>query len=211
MAAASFKPGYFELLQEVKTRNLIKERLFLKAEEDIRQKDPFKNESFVPPKNILQVIEKHFGKVPPTSEDDQKFDSLTLEFAQEKLLQEFIVNRWDEIPEFHNKNLQIYGGSNIGVEYNTQTVGRIDILAEEKDRQNFTVIELKKGLGGDRHLGQLLRYMGWVRSQLSEGRAVFGLLIASKFKESTRYAIQELQTISLMEYELLFQLHPITL
>ena len=209
--SVSFKPGFFEPLKNQQIRNIIKERLFLKAEEDIRQKDPFKNEFFTPPRNISGIIEKNFGKLPPIIEEEHKFvtDSLTLEFVEEKLMQKFLVTRWDDIPEFSERNLQIFRGADIGVEYNTETAGRIDILAEDKNHRNFTVIELKRGLGGERHLGQLLRYMGWVRTKISEGKNVFGLLIASKFKESIQYAIQELQTVSLMEYELQFQLLPV--
>lgn len=211
IAYVSFNLGFFESLKEQKNRHLIKERLFLKAEEDIRQKDPLKNESFIPPKNVPDVIEKHFGKITPVIDEERIFetDSLTLEFAQENLLQEFLIARWDDIREFRERDLQIYGGSEIGVEYNTQAVGRIDILAEDNKNKNLTVIELKRGLGGEQHLGQLLRYMGWVRTKLSEGKDVFGLLIASKFKESMRYVIQELQTVSLMEYELHFRLNPV--
>ncbi len=207
----SFKPGFFEPLKNQQIRNIIKERLFLKAEEDIRQKDPFKNELFIPPKNIPEIIEKNFGKTLSDIEEESQFDTdqLTLDFAQEKLLQEFLVKRWNDIPEFRERDLQIFRGANIGVEYNTETAGRIDILAEDRNSRDLTVIELKRGLGGERHLGQLLRYMGWVRTKLSEGKNVFGLLIASKFKESVQYAIQELQTVSLMEYELKFRLLPI--
>ena len=207
----SFNPGFFEPLKNQQIRNIIKERLFLKAEEDIRQKDPFKNELFKPPKDIPEIIERNFGKAPSIIEEGDLFDSdqLTLDFAQEKLLQDFLVARWEDIPEFHERNLQIFQGISVGVEYNTETAGRIDILAEHTNHNSFTVIELKKGLGEERHLGQLLRYMGWVRTKLSEGKDVFGLLIASKFRESMQYAIQELQTVSLMEYELQFRLLPV--
>jgi len=209
--SVSFKHGFFEPLKNQQIRNIIKERLFFKAEEDIRQKDHIKNEFLTPPKNISEVIENNFGKLPPIIEEERKFvtDSLTLDFAEEKVMQKFLVARWDDIPEFRERNLQIFRGADIGVEYNTETAGRIDILAEDKNHRNFTVIELKRGLGGERHLGQLLRYMGWVRTKISEGKNVFGLLIASKFKESIQYAIQELQTVSLMEYELQFRLLPV--
>lgn len=204
----SFKPGFFEPLTDPQIRNLIKERLFLKAEEDIRQKDPVKNTSFIPPPNIPDLLEEHFGKIktPIISEDQPDIESLTLDFAQEKLLQNFIVERWEEILEIRERELQIFGGLETGVEYDTRTAGKIDILAEDRRRKAFTVIELKRGVSGDRHLGQLLRYMGWVRTKLANGKAVFGLLIASKFQDSICFAIQGLHTVSLLEYQLHFQL-----
>ncbi|MFW9996880.1 MAG: endonuclease NucS domain-containing protein [Candidatus Odinarchaeota archaeon] len=209
----TFKPGLFELLKERSTREAIKERLFLKAEEDIKVLDTRGNEAFRPPGNIVELLEKNFGKVTLEVEMEPTVatkDTVSLEFAQEKLLKEFLVNRWNEIPEFRAKKLQIYGGVDLGVEYDTGTAGKIDILAENSKNRNLTVIELKRGKSGERHLGQLLRYMGWVRGKLAGEKDVYGMLIASGFQESIRYAIGELKAVSLMEYELLFRLHPVS-
>ncbi|MFQ5981466.1 MAG: hypothetical protein ACE5OZ_25260 [Candidatus Heimdallarchaeota archaeon] len=207
-----FKPGFFELLSKQSTRELIKERLFFKAEEDIRLKDPRKNKAFTPPRNIARILDRNFGKVEIVQEPETKIpteESVVLEFAHEKVLKESLISHWNEIPEFRARNLQIYGGPTQGVEYDTKTAGRIDILAENGTTRDLTVIELKRGQSGERHLGQLLRYMGWVRSKLLRGNDVFGLLIASSFRESIRFAIRELRKVSLMEYDLLFKLRPV--
>jgi predicted house-cleaning noncanonical NTP pyrophosphatase (MazG superfamily) len=202
----TFKQGFFDLLNKQSTRELIKERLFLKAEEDIRLKDPRKNEAFTPPRNIARHLDSNFGTVEIPSEPDSlipREESVVLEFAQEKLLKESLVDHWNEIPEFRERNLQIYGGPTKGVEYDAGTAGRIDILAENEATSDLTVIELKRGKSGEQHLGQLLRYMGWVRSKLSLENDVYGLLIASGFRESVRFAIRELRKVGLMEYDLL--------
>ena len=209
---AVLRPHLFSLLQDKKMREIIKERLFLKAEEDIRYKDPQRNETFIPPTNIPKILANHFGEIQVHMEPEQitpLFDPITLDFAQEKILQEFLVQHWNSIPYFQEHHLQIFGGIDQGVEYDTKTVGRIDILAEDRRTKDFTIIELKRGKSGEHHLGQLLRYMGWVRSKLSHGREVYGVLIASMFQDSIRYAIQELQQVSLMEYKVEFRLHPL--
>ncbi len=105
---AVLNPHLFSVLTNKNMRDLIKERLFLKAEEDIRYKDPQQNETFTPPKNISPVLEQFFGevqirKVP--AQDSSHFDPITLGFAQEKLLQDFLVHNWDRIPYFQE---QIY-------------------------------------------------------------------------------------------------------
>ncbi len=208
--SASFKGSLFELLKDESIRDLVKERLYLKAEEDIRLKDPRNNETFNPPSNIASILVKHFGQIivlPKETHIPTSSDPITLNFAQEKLLQEFLANRWEEIQEFRSRNLQIFGGPDIGIEYDTKSAGRIDILAEDKFSKDLTVIELKRGISGEQHLGQLLRYMGWARTKLAGQKKVFGLLIASGFQESIKFAIKELKTVSLMEYDLIFKLH----
>ncbi len=96
-----------------------------------------------------------------------KKESLVLEFAREELLKDFLINRWIEIPEFKRRNLHIHGGLETGVEYDTGIAGRIDILPENDMINAITIIDLKRGISGERHLEQLLRYMGWIRSKLS--------------------------------------------
>lgn len=61
-------------------------------------------------------------------------------------------------------------------------VGRIDILA--KDRSGaLVVIELKVALGPDAVCGQILRYMGWVKRHIADGRGVRGIIIAGRISD----------------------------
>ena len=54
--------------------------------------------------------------------------------------------------------------------------GRIDILAKHKTKNEYLVIELKKGGSTDKVLGQTLRYMGWVKANYKSD--VKGLIIS---------------------------------
>ena len=207
----SMRENLFNLLQEKPVREIIKDRLILKAEEDIKLKDIRKNPSFKPPNDSSVLLKDIFGLPELLTVPDQTHrlgDPLSIEFAEERLLQDFLVNRWSDIQKFTDRNLEIYGGVEVGVEYNTHSAGRIDILAEDQKTKDLTVIELKRGLSGERHLGQLLRYMGWVRSKLAQEKSVFGLLIAAKFSESIQYAITELKNVNLLTYSLNFELKP---
>ncbi|MCY1460399.1 hypothetical protein D9M71_779550 [compost metagenome] len=53
------------------------------------------------------------------------------------------------------------------IEYEAGGGRRIDILAVDRNGA-FVVIELKVSPGYDRVIGQLLRYMNWVRRDLAE-------------------------------------------
>jgi RecB family endonuclease NucS len=68
------------------------------------------------------------------------------------------------------------------------------------------VIELKLSLRPDRALGQLLRYMGWVKAHLSPTRPVRGIIVASTLNEKLKYAVSMTNDIHLYEYELRFEL-----
>ena len=45
-------------------------------------------------------------------------------------------------------------------------IGPIDILAREKNTNNYVVIELKRNQTSDSTVGQIARYMGWVEEHL---------------------------------------------
>jgi RecB family endonuclease NucS len=54
------------------------------------------------------------------------------------------------------------------------------------------VIELKKGIGHDAVVGQILRYMAWVRKRMAtHGEEVHGIIVASSEDEGLKRAISE--------------------
>lgn len=75
----------------------------------------------------------------------------------------------------------------IGRQYETPDAGRLDILAKDVGGQ-YVVVELKRDLANDTALGQLLRYMGWVRVNLSEGNEVRGYVVGEEFDDRMVYA-----------------------
>jgi hypothetical protein len=90
-----------------------------------------------------------------------------------------------------------------GQQFETNAVGRLDILAVDK-QGNYVVIELKAGEADDRVCGQILRYMGWVKKNLAEGKPVRGIIVANSFTETVKYAVGVVPNLTLKRYEVRF-------
>ena len=127
------------------------------------------------------------------------------EFAYEKDLQNFIEKNLNIIePE-----LKLFEEDDInGIEF--PAGGRfIDILAVDKNN-NFVIIELKVSRGYDRVIGQLLRYISWVKKNMAtEGQKVRGIIICKEITEDLVLACSEINNIELFEYELSIKLKKI--
>ena len=74
-----------------------------------------------------------------------------------------------------------------GRQYPTD-VGVIDLLCC-KPNGDFVVVELKRGRGSDIVIGQISRYMGWVKEHLAEGRNVLGIILAADADDAMQYAV----------------------
>lgn len=128
------------------------------------------------------------------------------QFFLEKYLQQFVIDNFDSIFGGDIVLLQDEQGNIIGREYRTD-VGRIDILAKEPATNSFVVIELKKGRESDKVVGQILRYMGWVREELcQDGQNVKGMIICQEFDDRLYYATKAVQNIILKHYRIQFEL-----
>ena len=93
-----------------------------------------------------------------------------------------------------------------GVEF-PSGIGPIDILAVDGDG-TFYVFELKRARSPDQAIGQVARYMGWVRETIGRGRQVRGVIVARTITDNLRYAILAMPNVSLFEYEVQFRLNP---
>ena len=83
-------------------------------------------------------------------------------------------------------------------QYETEDAGRIDILARDK-HDGYVVIELKRDKASDSALGQILRYMGWVRYNLVSGHGmVRGYVVGDRFDDKITYAVLSNDEISKM-------------
>lgn len=130
------------------------------------------------------------------------------EFVMEKYLEEFIEANFNKI-DFGAK-LELYQDEeSSGKQYPT-AVGNIDLLAIDKSKKEFVVMELKKGKGSDTVIGQILRYMGWVKENLAHhGENVRGIVIASEKDERIQYALKMIPNVSLFLYRVSFDLNKV--
>jgi restriction system protein len=128
------------------------------------------------------------------------------EFAMEKHLEEFLVQNWKQT-EF-GKDYSIFEeeGEIVGQQYPSDT-GPIDILAVSKDKKTLLVIELKKGRASDVVVGQIQRYMGYVKEELAEkGQTVKGVIIALEDDLRIRRSLAVATNIEFYRYQVSFKL-----
>lgn len=145
------------------------------------------------------------GESAEAEEEEREEEAAGTVFAFERDLQNYLARNLEAL----GPDLRVYEEEGLtGVEY--PVGGRyIDILAVDKD-DNFVVVELKVSRGYDRTVGQLLRYMGWVRENLADGRKVCGIIVANDITEDLKLAASHLPDVSLVEYEITFRLTPVT-
>jgi len=129
-----------------------------------------------------------------------------VEFVLEKYLEDFLVTNFDRVFGGRLAVLADPEQGLIGQQFKTD-VGTIDILAREESTSSFVVIELKKGRESDQVVGQVLRYMGWVRDNLcQEGQQVKGMIICREVDLRLTYALKMTQGIALKVYRVDFKL-----
>lgn len=127
-------------------------------------------------------------------------------FAMEKHLEAFLVTNWSHT--LLNKDFSIYEeeGEPVGQQYPTDA-GPIDILAISKDKKRLLVVELKRGRATDVVVGQILRYMGFVKEQIAEhDQIVEGAIIALEDDKKMRWALISVPSISFYRYQVNFKL-----
>jgi restriction system protein len=127
-------------------------------------------------------------------------------FAMEKHLEAFLVANWNQT--ILSKEFSIYeeDGEPVGQQYATDA-GPIDILAISKDKKRLLVVELKRGRASDVVVGQVLRYMGYVKEQIAEDdQKVEGAIIALEDDPKMRWALGAVPAISFYRYQVSFKL-----
>jgi endonuclease len=148
------------------------------------------------PAPIHSASDKPNGKT-PTEEDDSEPQG-SAEFAYESDLRNYLAKNLSVI----EPGLMLYEEEGInGIEF--PVGGRfIDILAVDSGGA-FVVIELKVSRGYDRVVGQLMRYMAWVRKNQAEpGQKVRGIIVARQISEDLLLACSLMADVQLFEYEL---------
>ena len=128
----------------------------------------------------------------------------SMEFAMEKNLEEFIEANFQKI-NFGSKLELFQDEESSGRQYPTP-IGNIDLLAIDREKKEFVVIELKKGRSSDVVMGQILRYMGWVKEKLAKDFKVRGIIIVKEKDERLEYALKLMSNVSLFLYSVSFEI-----
>jgi len=128
-------------------------------------------------------------------------------FALEKHLEDFLVQNWSKTLLGKKYNIYEVDGELVGQQFPSDT-GNIDILAISKDGKEILVIELKKGRASDMVVGQVQRYMGYIKEELLEnGQIVRGAIIALEDDIRIRRALSVVNNIDFYKYEVSFKLY----
>ncbi len=127
-------------------------------------------------------------------------------FALEKHLEDFLVRNWKSTELGKAYDIYEEDGEMSGQQYPSDT-GPIDILAISKDKKTLLVVELKKGRASDVVVGQIQRYMGYVKEELAEpSQAVRGVIIAFEDDVRIQRALSVALNIEFYTYKIQFKL-----
>ena len=163
---------------------------------------------------IRQISENDYNTItlgsPKSSpRTSQEHKSKTL-FALDAHLEDFIAQNWAKIS--WGASLELYrDGDQNGRQF---PAGRwsIDFLAIDSARKELVVIQLKRGQSSDATIGQVLRYITWVREHIAvEGQTVRGIVIAGAVDDLLRYAAKAVPQVSIATYIVNFGLNCVKL
>ncbi len=111
----------------------------------------------------------------------------------ERNLEDFIIHQLEAIePGLHLVKRQL----------NTPA-GRLDLLCKDAN-ENYVVVELKRMQGTDQVVGQVLRYMGWVKEAYLADN-VRGIVIVGKKDQALSYALMAAPNVQVKEFKLLIE------
>jgi restriction system protein len=121
-------------------------------------------------------------------------------------LNTYLVMNWAQTELGKDYDIYTEDGEPVGQQYPTDT-GPMDLLAVKKDKTELLVVELKKGKASDVVVGQLLRYMGFVKEDLAEpNQSVRGVIIALEDDLRIRRALAVTPSIQFFRYQISFKL-----
>ena len=127
------------------------------------------------------------------------------QFALEMHLEEFMYRNWSNI-NWDNK-LKLYQTDDQDGRQFPADVWSIDFLALDEDNNDLVVIELKRGKTSDSAVGQILRYISWVKENIADkNQNVRGIIIGKESEDKLEYAIKDIENVKFKSYEINFKL-----
>lgn len=154
------------------------------------------------PRTIIELTEDEWKSIeevmkeqPPPEELEQPPPAEpSFSISLERTLRDYLAE---------NPNILEYGLQLIGKEYPTDA-GNIDILFKDKDG-NYVIVETKKGRESDKVVGQILRYVGWVKKNLAP--KVRGIIVTHSSDSNLEWAIEAIRDlVKLKFYKVKFEL-----
>ena len=162
---------------------------------------------------VRQLTESDFRKItleiPDAPSDIAVRTQIALEasaeFALESHLEEFLDKNWDLV-NFGAVLERYQLGDQSGRQFPAGPWS-IDFLCRDKSTDEFVIVELKRGKTSDTVVGQISRYMGWVRENLAKpGQNVRGIIIAKEVDDALRFSSKALPGLSVFTYHVDFSI-----
>ena len=153
---------------------------------------------------LFDHLERRRHFVTPVNLQAASSKPLDLRVTLEQYLEDLLVEQWHTLPwagELEYLDRQVECG----------TLGRLDILARDRTSRDYVVIELKRDQGDDEVVGQVSRYMGWIKQHRADiqGLGVRGIIAAHEATERLRSAVLPHPNISLYTYQFSVALAPV--
>ena len=142
-------------------------------------------------KEHLPIVENFIGRINEIK-NSRKNEKVKKEWGLEELeeteaisevLESEIESSIISNPEILEEGLEL-----IGNQYST-SIGYIDILCRDKNG-NYVIIELKRGKGSHKVVGQIQKYMVWVSENLTKDKQVRGIIVVKEYAKELEYAIK---------------------
>ena len=150
--------------------------------------------------DIKDIIAETASKSLTAIEIEQHAENSYSSFMFERHLEDFLVKNWRSLPIGNQYDIYEKDGAQVGQQFRTST-GPIDILALNKNKKDFLVVELKRDRASDPVIGQTTRYMGWVEENLcTPQQSVNGLIIAHQQDENLRLSLSQNDKIRFLRY-----------
>jgi restriction system protein len=129
---------------------------------------------------------------------------LDLRVTLEQYLEDLLAQQWDTLPWADQLEY-------IDRQVNFGKQDRLDILAKDRTNGDYVVIELKRDQGDDEVVGQVSRYMGWIKQRRADHQCVGvrGIIVAHEATPRLRSAVLPHSNISLYRYQFSVALAPI--
>lgn len=150
-----------------------------------------------PDKSIKLSLKKE-PKIYTEEENEKESSVVEIVPRMEQLLEDFLEKNLDHL----EKGLKLYHDDNgiPGRQYSTD-IGIIDLLCIDKDN-NFVILEIKKGKGSDKVIGQITRYMGWIKENLARSKVVRGIVIVHEIDKKLDYSASILRNVEVRYYKI---------
>ena len=127
----------------------------------------------------------------------------------EKFLEEHLERHWSRTP-FATMGVELAKPEKHGIAGRQvlTEVNSIDLLGYQEANRCWWVFELKRGRPGDAVVGQVGRYLTWVRKRFQPaGDDAVGVVIARDADTKLRYSVQSQQGVSLWLYDDALSIH----